>query len=67
VTRRPDWQRDPDLGRLLGLARLTPREATRLLLDNGWWERMSDRLSPVAQDGLRELIRRRALSDRVPR
>ncbi|TAK20429.1 MAG: hypothetical protein EPO26_17800 [Chloroflexota bacterium] len=63
----PDWQRDPDLGRLAGLARLTPREATCLLLDEPWWERISRRISPVAQGELRELIRRRALVDRPGR
>jgi hypothetical protein len=59
-----DWQRDPDLGRIFAIARWTPRQATVALLDRSWWKRVSAKISPAAQAELRDMIRRRALSDR---
>lgn len=59
-----DWQRDPDLGRIFTIARWTPRQAALAMLDQEWWRRVSTKISPAAQSELREMIRRRALSDR---
>lgn len=59
-----DWQRDPDLARIFTIARWTPRQATVALLDQAWWHRISTKISPEAQVELREMITRRALSDR---
>lgn len=56
-----EWQRDPDLGRIFTVARWTPREAAAALLDHAWWQRVAAKISPAAQDELREMIRKRAL------
>jgi hypothetical protein len=59
-----NWQRDPDLGRIFGIARWTPRQAVKALLDRAWWARVEVKLSSEAQAELREMIRQRALADR---
>ena len=59
-----NWQRDPDLGRIFGIARWTPRQAVKGLLDREWWTRVEAKLSAEAQAELRDMIRQRALADR---